>query len=248
MCKHYTILYLRDSSASMFRAIATQTGHRLLSLHKKMKIIAKKNCMDCHYHDDMYVCWTLYRHNVVFLESYSTLTFFICSHLCGKTVYIFFIVKTRNLLTSEYYLKFMKLCYWISNESNNRPLKYENNKHFYAYEKWYEFHHYSLWIFFSPNLLRFVSMRAWHGLFFLYSFSSLCNSPAWKVKCKHEIIRKVHSWCIRKSIVQFFSLFFRLHCCNQLFNEYNNEHSYHLWMKHTHSRLHEIDNKIENID
>lgn len=42
MCKHYTILYLRDSSASMFRAIATQTGHRLLSLHKKMKIIAKK--------------------------------------------------------------------------------------------------------------------------------------------------------------------------------------------------------------
>lgn len=158
-------------------------------------------------------------------------------HLHGpfmrKNCLYFFIVKTRNLLASTYYLKFMKLCYWISNESNNRPLKYENNKHFYAYEKWYEFRRCSLWIFFSPNLLRFVSMRAWHGLFFSYSFSSLCNSSAWKVKCKHEIIRKVHSWCIRKSIVQFFSLFFRFHCCNQLFNEYNNEHSYHLWMKHT---------------
>lgn len=27
--------------------------------------------------------------------------------------------------------------------------------------------------FFSPNLLRFVSMRAWHGLFFVLFFFSL---------------------------------------------------------------------------
>lgn len=123
--------------------------------------------MDCHYHDDVHVCWTLYWLDVVFFESYSTLTFFIFMvHLCEKTVYIFFIVKTRNLLASTYYLKFMKLCYWISNESNNRPLKYENNKHFYAYEKWYEFRCYSLWIFFRP-----ICCASWvcvHGMVYFF--------------------------------------------------------------------------------
>lgn len=204
--------------------------------------------MDCHYHDDMYVCWTLYRHNVVFLESYSTLTFFIFMvHLCEKTVYIFLLLKhaicwPAHIIWSSwnFAIEFQmnRTIDRLNMKTINTFMRMKNGTNFVAT-------HYG---FFSPNLLRFVSMRAWHGLFFLYSFSSLCNSPVWKVKCKHEIIRKVHSWCIRKSIVQFFSLFFRLHCCNQLFNEYNNEHSYHLWMKHTHSRLHEIDNKIENID
>lgn len=66
MCKHYTILYLRDSSASMFRAIATQTGHRLLSLHKKNENNSRKNCMDCHYHDDMHVCVELFIGSMLF--------------------------------------------------------------------------------------------------------------------------------------------------------------------------------------
>lgn len=50
--------------------------------------------MDCHYHDDVHVCWTLYWLDVVFFESYSTLTFFIFMvHLCEKTVYIFLLLK-----------------------------------------------------------------------------------------------------------------------------------------------------------
>lgn len=49
--------------------------------------------MDCHYHNDMYVCWTLHWLNVVFLESYSTLTFFICLvHLCKKKLSIYFLL------------------------------------------------------------------------------------------------------------------------------------------------------------
>lgn len=144
--------------------------------------------MDCYYHDDMFVCWTLYRPRCCFLRKLFNFNIF---HLHGpfmrkNCLYLFLFVKTRNFLASTYYLKFMKLAIEFQMNRTIDRLNMKTINTFMRMKKWYEFRRYSLWIFFSPNLLRLVSMRAWHGLFFctLFLLFAILQHGKWNANMK----------------------------------------------------------------